>query len=475
MAAGAATTPSRQQSPRHGQGIPFQSPTGPSLSRDGREGIDRPIYRQLLSILALTNLLLGSLFMATSIANAGTSAHHLVIALPAGLSPRTVGFYLAEAEGYFADRGLQIDFVSNPGQSPSQMLADGKADLAVDLMPTVLRLRQGGAAIQHVAQYFQHSSLALYCRPPIAKPVDLHGTTIGVWFAGEESSFYAWMSELNISTFGEEDGVTVLRQGRVSEALADARLDCVTSASYLAPQEMQSNGIVPTSRTIFRYEELGVGTLEDGLYARSRDLQNKEKTALFVDFLRASIRGWQKLHDDRNSALRLFHYRDGLDADQTDHTDSAADASTATGTVAVKPPTSPLTGNKTPIDHTNKSAKQAKRTKTDDDDAPIVETTHQAVLTDGAAGADLPAVPASAKPQPAGINLVALKASLDAVDAMIDANRHPIGFLDPQSYDRTVNLLLTGAPEPVLKSAPVDAISDLVWKRLRQENGQIKP
>lgn len=429
-----------------------------------------PVFRRSLPVLALVALLLG-----VSTATAGTPAHHLVVALPAGLSPRTAGFYLAEEEGYFSDRGLQIDFVSNPGQSPSQMLADGKADLAVDLMPTALRLRQGGGAIQHIAQYFQHSSLALYCRPPIAKPADLHGTTIGVWFAGEESSFYAWMSMLNISTFGEEDGVTVLRQGRASEALADARLDCVTSTSYLAPQEMQSNGIAPTSRTVFRYDDLSVATLEDGLYARSRDLLNKDRVALFADFLRASIRGWQKLHDDRNGALRLFRYRDGLGTDQTDHFDAAADASRASGDAAATTAGQPGAAGKTSTDHPSKNGKPAKDNKNDQDDAPIVETTHQAVLTAGATVPDKsPAAPAAGKALP-GINLAALKASLDAVDAMVDANRHPIGFLDPQAYDRTVNLLLTGAPEPVLKSAPIDAISDLVWKRLRQENGQIKP
>ncbi len=395
---------------------------------------------------------------------ADTPVRHLAVALPAGLSPRTVGFYLAQQEGYFRERGLQVDFISIPGQSPSQLLAEGKADLAVDLMPTALHLHQDGAAIQHIAQFFQHGSLALYCRPPIAKPADLHGTTIGVWFDGEESSFYAWMTGLNISTFGEEDGVTVLRQGRVSAALTDARLDCVTSTSYLAPIEMQRSGITPASRTVFRYDALGTATLEDGLYAQSRDLQNKDRLELFARFLAATIRGWQKLHDDRASAMRLFRFRDGLSADQTDLPDVGPSA------VGV-----PATGKK-PADRPAKNKKPDKGVKDDPADQVDVESTHQAALVggptdDGKPLTTLPTVDATAS----GLNPAALKASLDAVDAAIDPTHYPLGLLDADSYDRTVNLLLTGAPEPVLKGAPVDAVSNLVWKRLHQDGGLAKP
>ncbi|HVJ40299.1 MAG TPA: ABC transporter substrate-binding protein [Dongiaceae bacterium] len=420
---------------------PCQSPAAPCLSsrlrvpppichvlRRGRHGlISKPGTR----VIGLALALLGALPCDVAVAgNAGgtisgnpasgntgagnpaagnpaagdAAPRHLTVALPEGLDPRTIGFYLAEDQGYFRNNGLAVDFITDPAQSPSRLLADGKADLAVDLMPVALQLHQGGIALQHVAQFFQHSSLGLYCRPPIAKPADLHGTTIGVWFGGEESSFYAWMSQLNISTFGEEDGVTVLRQSRVSQALGDARLDCVTSTSYLAPRQMRAGGIAPNSRMVFRYEELGVGTLEDGLYARTKDLSDKDRLDLLARFLAASIRGWQKLHDDRGAALRLLR------------ANTPGDAAPAGATATAKG-----TGN------------------------------------------------------PDAGDLATLKTSLDAVDGLVDAAHYKIGLLDADTYDRTVNLLLTGAPDPVLQGAPVAAVSDVVWKHLRQVTGQAKP
>jgi len=404
-------------------------------------------------------LCLGGLWLAERNVAADTAPRKLTVALPDGLSPRTIGFYLAQQDGYFSERGLTVEFVSSGSQAPSRLLADGKVDLAIDLMPVALRLHQSGATITHVAQFFQHSSLALYCRPPVIKPADLHGTTIGVWFGGEESSFYAWMGSLNISTFGEEDGVTVLRQGRVSEALADARLDCVTSTSYLAPPQMQMSGIAPTSRTVFRYEDLGVGTLEDGLYARNKDLQDKDRLDLFTRFLAASSRGWQRLHDDRAEAMRLFRFR----ADQTSNPPTETiDASQQAMTV------SPVTAGSAAGSTAAAGKKRADAPKPDKSGKARPSNSSAAKDNDSqAAAGDHKAVTA---PDPA-----ALQASLDAVDALIDPTRHPIGLLDIESYDRTVNLLLTGAPEPILKGAPVNATSDILWKRLHQEGGQGQP
>ncbi len=332
----------------------------------------------------------GSLFAVA--ASAESAVRHLTVALPAELAPRTIGFYLAQQSGAFAERGLDVDFVTAGDKPPAQLLAEGKADLAVDIMPTALRLRQDGADIQHVAQFFQHAGLALYCRPPIRKPADLHGTSVGIWFDNQESAFYAWMSQLNISTFGEEDGVTIVRQKSDAQSLADRRFDCVTSTSYLLPQQAKSAKVAVKDLTAFRYEEIGLATLEDGLYARARDLKDKARLDLFARFLAGAVQGWRKAHDDRPAALHLL--------------------------------------------------------------------TAQPART----GAD------TARVDAAKIDATALIDSLAAVDALVDAARRPIGRLDSGAYDQTVNVLLTGAPEPVLTKAPANAVSKAVWTALRDSD-----
>jgi hypothetical protein len=170
--------------------------------------------------------------------------------------------------------------------------------------------------------------------------------------------------------------------------------------------------------------------------------------------------------------LRLFHFRDGLAVDQSDL--AAADQPGATPSSTTQTGAG-ATANK------KQGAKAKAVDKPDKDDEPTaVETTHQAKLLADAGGAGMaattqPSTSTTAPPTGAGANPAALKASLDAVDAAVDPSHFAIGQLDVGSYDRTVNLLLTGAPEPILKGAPVDAVSNLVWQRLHQDGGLAKP
>jgi NitT/TauT family transport system substrate-binding protein len=56
-----------------------------------------------------------------------------------------------------------------------------------------------------------------------------------------------------------------------------------------------------------------------------------------------------------------------------------------------------------------------------------------------------------------------------AVNDLVDIDDLEFGRLDPAAYDRTVTVLLTGAPNPTLQTAPLGAISDAVLKKLKPE------
>jgi NitT/TauT family transport system substrate-binding protein len=71
----------------------------------------------------------------------------------------------------------------------------------------------------------------------------------------------------------------------------------------------------------------------------------------------------------------------------------------------------------------------------------------------------------------AGRDAVLLTESLNAVIAALGRARTEIGSLDAVAFDRTVTLLLTGAPEPVLTAAPTQALSDAVFSRRRGAGG----
>lgn len=304
----------------------------------------------------------------------------LVVQLPAGPAVRSIGLLLAARRGFFAEAGIDVTLQQSPiGQSAIPHLSDGSVDLAIDILPAALRARAEGANIVHVAQFYQRATLALVCWPEINQPGKLAGENIGVWLGGWESSFYAWLSRLGLSYFASGGGVTVLRQGFDAEIFLSREADCMTSTTYLAPLQLAALGSERSRLVTYSYEELGVGVLEDGLYARGEDLADPARLDAFARFYAAATRGWQLVHDDGAAARELL--------------------------------------------------------------AGLSENS--------------------------GVDAAILQDALAAVSAATAEDDALTLRLDPAAYDRSVNLLLTGAPEPVLTAAPDGAVSDLVFKRRR--------
>jgi ABC-type nitrate/sulfonate/bicarbonate transport system substrate-binding protein len=91
------------------------------------------------------------------------------------------GMYLAEAEGWYADAGLDVRFVE-PGEAGSlQVLAAGKADVAVSVQEEVIPARAAGLPVRSIAAIIERntSSLVSLADDGIERPRDLEGATYG--------------------------------------------------------------------------------------------------------------------------------------------------------------------------------------------------------------------------------------------------------------------------------------------------------
>jgi len=330
---------------------------------------------------ALAALLL--LFLAASALPRPAAAEDLkltaiVVALPEGPSARTIGYHLAKAGGWFAREGLDPEFVTADDRGPAGMLADGDADLAVDIMPNALKARATGADILHVAQIFQKSGLVLVCRHPIKEPKDLKGMNVSLWSGGQESPFYAWMAKIGLGIYGEADGVTILREGLDPDSYRNRGSDCFTSESYTLPAQLALQGKTMFDYRVFSYEDVGTATLEDGVYARAEDLKYPDRIERIAHFLAAARAGWQNAADEARKAAEFL-----------------------AGIVAPPPP-----------------------------------------------------------------DLATLLRSIWAANDLVEVGKVSFGRLDPAAYDRTITVLLTAAPDPVLKTAPLGAVSEAAMQAL---------
>ncbi|MDB2599143.1 ABC transporter substrate-binding protein, partial [Paracoccaceae bacterium] len=176
-----------------------------------------------------------------------------------------------------------------------QVLAGGGADAMLNWMPSALAAREKGLPVVNIAQPFKSSGLMLTCWKDtgIKSPADFKGKTIGVWFYGNEYPFLSWMSQEGISTEGGDDGVTVLRQGFNVDPLLQRQADCISTMTYNEFGQVLDAGVSEDELITFKYEDQGVATLEDGIYALEDNLQDPAFADKMVRFVRASMKGWK--------------------------------------------------------------------------------------------------------------------------------------------------------------------------------------
>lgn len=255
-------------------------------------------------------------------ATAAQAADQVTLQLKWVTQAQFAGYYVAKEKGFYDEVGLDVTI--NPGGpdiSPPQIIAGGGADVVIDWMPSALASREKGVALVNIAQPFKRSGMMLTCRKEtgIAKPEDFRGKTLGVWFFGNEYPFLSWMSKLGISTKGGDKGVKVLKQGFNVDPLLQKQADCVSTMTYNEYWQVIDAGLKPSDLVVFKYEDEGVATLEDGLYV----LEDRLKDAAFVDrmarFVKASMKGWAWARENQKDAALIVLENDSTGAQTEKH------------------------------------------------------------------------------------------------------------------------------------------------------------
>jgi NitT/TauT family transport system substrate-binding protein len=232
------------------------------------------------------------------------------------------GFYVAKDKGFYKDAGLDVTIKpGGPDIAPPQVIAGGGADVIIDWMPSALASREKGVPLVNIAQPFKRSGMELTCRAEtgIKSPTDLKGRTLGVWFYGNEYPFLSWMGKLGLKTDGSASGVKVLKQGFNVDPLLQKQADCISTMTYNEYWQVIDAGIPADKLVVFKYEDQGVATMEDGLYV----LEDKLKDPAFVDkmarFVKASMKGWDYARSNSKEAAKIVLDNDATGAQTEKH------------------------------------------------------------------------------------------------------------------------------------------------------------
>ncbi len=232
------------------------------------------------------------------------------------------GYYVAQAKGFYTEENLNVTIKpGGPDIAPGQVIAGGGADVVIDWMPSALAAREKGLPLVNIAQPFASSGLMLTClaETGITAPTDFADKTLGVWFFGNEYPFLSWMSQLGLATDGSAGGVTVLKQGFNVDPLLQKQAACISTMTYNEYWQVIDAGITPEQLVTFKYQDMGVATLEDGLYVLEENLADPAFEDKMVRFVRASMKGWKYAEANPDEAAMIVLENDETGAQTEQH------------------------------------------------------------------------------------------------------------------------------------------------------------
>jgi NitT/TauT family transport system substrate-binding protein len=216
------------------------------------------------------------------------------------------GYYAAQDKGFYESMCLDVSIVEGGVEIvPQTQLANGDVDFALAWVPKALASREAGADIVNIAQIYQRSGTlqVSFADSGITTPADFEGKKIGNWGFGNEYEIFAALAEAGLDPSTD---VELIGQQFDMVALLDGDIDAAEAMTYneyaqVLEAENPDTGELyqPEDFNVISYEEIGVGMLQDAIWA---DAARLESDADYQDqatrFVAASIQGWTYCRDN---------------------------------------------------------------------------------------------------------------------------------------------------------------------------------
>lgn len=211
-----------------------------------------------------------------------------------------MGYYVAQAKGYYADEGLDVEIL--PGSSdvsPAEQVENGVVQLGNGFYTDILSYREAGYDLVNVAQWYQDSPLYLVSKKSagINTPADLKGKRIGSWFGGQQYEIYALLGKYGID---RDNDVEWVQQDFTMDAFYNDQLDAASAMSYNEYHLVLDNGYAAEDLNVINMNDEDVNMYEDCLFVK-RDWAEANADTL-TKFIRATVKGWRDACADTEEA-----------------------------------------------------------------------------------------------------------------------------------------------------------------------------
>ncbi|MFC1832897.1 ABC transporter substrate-binding protein [Thermodesulfobacteriota bacterium] len=238
-------------------------------------------------------------------------AEKLTVLLDWFINPDHAPLFVAYEQGYFRDRGLEVEFIapSNPNDPP-KLVAAGKADLAVSYQHQHQMQVDQGLPLVRVATLVATplNSLVVLADGDIRDIGDLKDKTIGYSVGGFETVLLKVMLEKASLTLDDVKLINV--NFSLSPSLFTGSADGVIGA--FRNFELNQMDIENRPGRAFYVEEYGIPAYDELILVANRDSLDDPKLGKFVDGLEAGVQ-YLVNHPDESWQLFIAGERKDLD------------------------------------------------------------------------------------------------------------------------------------------------------------------
>lgn len=213
------------------------------------------------------------------------------------------GYYAADAQGYFREAGLDVQIVeAQPGEEPMLAVVEGRAEFGVGTTDLLL-MRDKGVPVVVLANFFQHSPVALMVRKDSGIR-NIHELAKGrLMIEPHSAELIAYLTDEGISV----DKLKLVEHDFDTAGLIDGTVDAMSVYISDEPFALKRRGV---EYLIFQPIEAGIDFYGDNLFTMREQVErHPERVRRFVE---ASVRGWQyaMAHPEEIAALIAKRYGD---------------------------------------------------------------------------------------------------------------------------------------------------------------------
>jgi ABC-type nitrate/sulfonate/bicarbonate transport system substrate-binding protein len=211
------------------------------------------------------------------------------------------GIYVAKANGWYDDAGVDLTILPYGTSTPEALMAAGQAECGISFQDALTFAAAGGAPIVSVMAVLQHTAqeIAVLDASPITRPRELDGKTYaGFGYPNEEPTLKAVIK----ADGGKGTFSTVTLDTAAYEALYAKRADFVITFAAWEGIEAEQRGI--KLRT-FRFGDYGFPDFYQVVIACDRRWLSSHPD-LARAFVGATARGYEVAADDPDGAAAIL-------------------------------------------------------------------------------------------------------------------------------------------------------------------------